>query len=88
MGENRIGLDEWNWFMVCISHVTIDGPFPNTRDVLPVRLQGPAGMEFNIEIMKTLRDVVGSTDEIIIDPLTRWDYIYASQWCKAAESAG
>jgi L-rhamnonate dehydratase len=48
-------------------------------------LDGPKGLEFNIELMRTLREVLGKTDEIIIDPLTRWDYNYSAAWCKAAE---
>ncbi len=48
-------------------------------------LEGPAGLEFNIEIIRTLRDVLGSTDEIVIDPLTRWDYLYSAAWCEAAQ---
>ena len=46
---------------------------------------GAAGLEFNVNLMRTLREVLGSTDEIIIDPLTRWDLSYSMAWCKAAE---
>ena len=48
-------------------------------------LDGAAGLEFNVNLMKTLREVLGPTDEIIIDPLTRWDGIYSMEWCKRAE---
>jgi L-rhamnonate dehydratase len=47
--------------------------------------EGAAGLEFNINLMRTLREVLGTTDEIIIDALTRWDLSYSMAWCKAAE---
>ncbi|MFC1485846.1 mandelate racemase/muconate lactonizing enzyme family protein [Candidatus Latescibacterota bacterium] len=53
------------------------------------RLYGPqdggAGLEFNINIMRTLREVLGNSDDIMIDPLTRWDLSYCMAWCKGVE---
>ena len=48
-------------------------------------LDGAAGLEFNVNLMRTLREVLGHDDEIVIDPLTRWDFIYSMTWCKAVE---
>jgi L-rhamnonate dehydratase len=46
---------------------------------------GAAGLEYNINLMRTLREVLGKTDEVIIDPLTRWDLAYSMAWCRGAE---
>ena len=46
---------------------------------------GAAGCEYNINMMRTLREVVGNEDEIMIDGLTRWDIAFALKWCRAVE---
>ncbi len=47
--------------------------------------EGSVGFEFNMEMLRTLRETVGSTDEIMIDGLRHWDLPYAMRWCQAAE---
>ena len=42
-------------------------------------------MEFNVNMIKTLRQTCGPYYDIMIDPLQRWDLPYAQQWCKQAE---
>jgi L-rhamnonate dehydratase len=46
---------------------------------------GPAGFDFNVLMMKTLREVCGEDYDIMIDGLTRWDLPYGIKWCKAVE---
>jgi L-alanine-DL-glutamate epimerase-like enolase superfamily enzyme len=46
---------------------------------------GAAGFEFNVTMMKTLREVCGENYDIMIDGLTRWDLPYGMRWCKAVE---
>ena len=48
-------------------------------------LNGSAGFEFNVTMMRTLREVCGEYYDIMIDGLTRWDLSYAMKWCKAVE---
>jgi L-alanine-DL-glutamate epimerase-like enolase superfamily enzyme len=46
---------------------------------------GAEGFEFNVTMMKTLREVCGENYDIMIDGLTRWDLPYGMRWCKAVE---
>jgi L-rhamnonate dehydratase len=46
---------------------------------------GSAGFEFNVTMMRTLRDVCGEYYDVMIDGLTRWDLPYGMRWCKAVE---
>ncbi|MFC1551615.1 enolase C-terminal domain-like protein [Candidatus Latescibacterota bacterium] len=47
--------------------------------------EGAAGLEYNVNMMRTLREVCGNTDDIMIDGLTRWDLSFGMAWCKAVE---
>jgi L-rhamnonate dehydratase len=47
--------------------------------------EGAEGFEFNVTMMKTLREVCGENYDIMIDGLTRWDLPYGMKWCKAVE---
>jgi L-rhamnonate dehydratase len=49
---------------------------------------GSAGFEFNVTMMKTLREVCGEYYDVMIDGLTRWDLPYGMRWCKAVEQYG
>jgi len=46
---------------------------------------GAEDFEFNVTMMKTLREVCGENYDIMIDGLTRWDLPYGMRWCKAVE---
>ena len=46
---------------------------------------GAEGFEFNVTMMKTLREVCGENYDIMIDGLTRWDLPFGMRWCKAVE---
>jgi L-rhamnonate dehydratase len=46
---------------------------------------GSAGMEFNVNMMKTVRETCGEYYDIMIDGFMRWDLPYTEAWCKRAE---
>jgi L-rhamnonate dehydratase len=46
---------------------------------------GNEGFEFNVTMMRTLREVCGENYDIMIDGLTRWELPYGVKWCKAVE---
>ena len=47
--------------------------------------QGAAGLEFNVNIVRTIREACGDYYDIMIDGLNRWDLPYAESWCKRVE---
>lgn len=46
---------------------------------------GTPGFEFDVQMMKTLREVCGEHYDVMIDGLTRWDLQFGMRWCKAVE---
>jgi len=54
--------------------------FPTRRPT-----EGAVALNYNIDMMRILREVVGENDDIMIDGLTRWDLPFAMTWCKEVE---
>lgn len=46
---------------------------------------GAAGMEFNVNMMRVLRETCGEYYDIMIDGFHSWTTPYAQAWCKRAE---
>lgn len=46
---------------------------------------GPEGMAKNVELVKTLRESMGDSVEIMFDAFMGWDFNYALRWAKQVE---
>ena len=47
---------------------------------------GNEGLQFNINLVKLLREAVGDTTDLMFDAFSGWDLPYAIRWAKAVEA--